>query len=114
MDVPPRCARLLCIREEQKNPQLLATDLHFTQGGSEILSAGWDQRSRSFLVVCDTKRRPHSMLSIHVPKDYLPVETACYESNYSFSWDPPIYQIKLEDPKSDLVQISIKFAATSG
>jgi hypothetical protein len=54
------------------------------------------------------------MLSIHVPKDYLPVETACYESNYSFSWDPPIYQIKLEDPKSDLVQISIKFAATSG
>lgn len=114
IDVPPRCARLLCIREEQKNPQLLATDVHFTQGGSEILSAGWDQRSRSFLVVCDTKRRPCSMLSVYVPKDYLPVETACYESNYSFSWNPPVYQIKLKDPKSDLVQVSIKFATTSG
>ena len=114
VDVPPRCARLLCIREAQKNPQLLATDLHFTQGGSEILSAGWDSRSRSFLVVCDTKQRPYSMLSIHVPKDYLPVDTACYESDYSFSWDSPIYQIKLKDPKSDLVQISVKFALTSG
>ena len=114
IDVPPRCARLLCIREEQKNPQLLATDLHFTQGGSEILSAGWDPLSRNFLVVCDTKKRPYSMLSIYVPEDYLPVETACYKSDYSFSWDPPIYQIKLKDPKSDLVQISIKFATTSG
>ena len=54
------------------------------------------------------------MLSIHVPKDYLPVDTACYESDYSFSWDSPIYQIKLKDPKSDLVQISVKFALTSG
>ena len=105
---------MLCIREAQKNPQLLATDLHFTQGGSEILSAGWDSRSRSFLVVCDTKQRPYSMLSIHVPKDYLPVDIACYESDYSFSWDSPIYQIKLKDPKSDLVQGSGKFALTSG
>ncbi len=113
LNLPPRSVKLLGIRAEQKSPQLLATDLHFTQGSVEILSAGWDQQSQSFLAVCKPPRHSKGTLFIHVPEEYIPVATACYGSNYHFLWNKPIYTLEFS-PTSDFVHVSIQFAKVSG
>ena len=113
LDLPPRSVKLLGIRAEQKSPQLIATDLHFTQGSVEIVSAGWDQRSQSFLAVCKPPRYSKGTLFFHVPEEYVPVATACYGSNYHFLWNKPIYTLEFS-PTSDFVHVSIQFARISG
>ena len=113
LDLPPRSVKLLAIRAEQKSPQLIATDLHFTQGSVEIVSAGWDQRSQSFLAVCKPPRHSKGTLFIHVPEEYVPVTTACYGSNYHFLWKKPIYTLEFS-PTSDFVHVSVQFARVSG
>ena len=113
LDLPPRSVKLLGIRAEQKSPQLIATDLHFTQGAVEIVSAGWDQRSQSFLAVCKPPRYSKGTLFFHVPEEYVPVTTACYGSNYHFLWNKPIYTLEFS-PTSDFVHVSIQFARISG
>lgn len=113
LDLPPRSVKLLGIRAEQKSPQLIATDLHFTQGSVEIVSAGWDQRSQSFLAVCKPPRHCKGTLFFHVPEEYVPVATSCYGSNYHFLWNKPIYTLEFS-PTSDFVHVSIQFARISG
>ena len=113
LNLPPRSVKLLGIRAEQKSPQLLATDLHFTQGSVEILSAGWDQRSQSFLAVCKPPRHSKGTLFIHVPEEYIPVATACYGSNYHFLWNKPIYTVEFS-PTADFVHVSVQFTKISG
>ena len=112
-DTPSRSVRLLCLRAEKDIPQLLATDIHFTQGSVEILSAGWDGRSQSFLVVCKPPTRSKGTLFIHVPEGYVPAATACHGSNYHFRWKRPIYEFEF-DSTTELVQVSIHFARASG
>ncbi|MBI1923446.1 alpha-galactosidase [Candidatus Poribacteria bacterium] len=113
LDVPPRSAKLLCIRAEQDVPQLLATDIHFTQGGVEVLSAGWERRSQSLLAVCKNPKFSKGTFFIYVPEDYVPVATACYGCQYHFRWRKPIYEIEFS-PTTDLVHFSIQFGKTSG
>jgi len=113
LDVPPRSAKLLCIRAEQDVPQLLATDIHFTQGGVEVLSAGWERRSQSFLAVCKNPKFSKGTLLIHVPEDYIPAATACYGCQYHFRWQKPIYELEFS-PTTELVHFSIQFGKTSG
>jgi hypothetical protein len=113
VNMQPRSAKLLCFRKETQNPQLLATDIHFTQGGVEVLSAGWDERSQSFLVVCQPPKYSKGTLFIHVPEEYLPSGLACYGAKYQFSWKQPIYELTLH-PTTDLVNASIQFSKTSG
>ncbi len=112
-DIPARSVKLLCLRAEQNIPQLLATDIHLTQGGVEVLSAGWDKRSQSFLVVCKPPRRGKATLFIHVPQGYAPAAIACYGADYRFRWDRQIYEFEFNSSTA-LVQISIQFAKTSG
>ena len=112
-DIPSRSVKLLCIRAEQNVPQLLATDIHLTQGTAEVLSAGWDKRSQSFLVVCKPPRRSKGTLFIHVPQGYAPAAIACYGADYRFRWDRQIYEIELNSSTA-LVQFSVQFAKTSG
>jgi len=112
-DFPPRSVKLLCLREEKDVPQLLSTDMHFTQGGVEILSAGWDDRSNSFLVVCQNPKRSDGTIFIYVPEDYVPASVACYGAEYNFNWRRPVYQIKLA-PTDKLVHVSVHFGKTSG
>ncbi len=115
LNIPPRSAKLLCFREEQDVPQLLATDMHYTQGSADILSAGWDPHSQSFLLVCKPLRQAEGTCFIHVPEDYLPISVATYGSDYQYSWDKPIYQLTFTQPHpGQLVHTSIHFAKTSG
>lgn len=113
MSIPPRSAKLLCLRAEQSSPQLLATDIHFTQGGVEILSAGWDAKSQSFLIVCKPPRHNEGTLFIHVPENYIPATVSCYGASYQFNWKQPIYELTF-NPATDLVHASIRFSQTSG
>ena len=112
-DIPSRSVKLLCLRAEQNTPQLLATDIHLTQGTAEVLSAGWDKRSQSFLVVCKPPRRSKGTLFIHVPQGYAPAAIACYGADYRFRWDRQIYEIEFNSSTA-LVQFSVQFAKTSG
>ena len=115
LNIPPRSAKLLCFREEQDVPQLLATDMHYTQGGVEILSAGWDSHSESYLLVCKPLRQADGTCFIHVPEDYLPTSVATYGSDYQYEWDKPICKLTFTGIQPNkLVQASIHFAKTSG
>ena len=115
LNIPPRSVKLLCFREAQSVPQLLATDMHYTQGAVEILSAGWDDHSQSYLLVCKPLRQADSTCFIHVPEGYLPVGVAAHGSGYRYNWDAPVCQLTFTRPQPDkLVQASIQFAKTSG
>ena len=115
LNIPPRSAKLLCFRQEQDVPQLLATDIHYTQGRAEILSAGWDSHSQTYLLVCKPLRQAEGSCFIHVPEDYLPISVATYGSEYKYNWDKPIYQLTFTETQPDqLVHASIHFAKTSG
>ena len=113
LDMSPRSVKLLGVREMKDVPQLLSTDAHFTQGGIEILSAGWDARSQSFLIVYRNSRAGASSLFIHVPDDYVPASMACLGSEYNFQWRQPIYRIDLV-PTAEMVNLSVHFGKTSG
>lgn len=112
-NIIPRSAKLLCLREEQAVPQLLSTDMHYTQGSIEILSAGWDEHSQSFLLICQPPHEAEGSIFIHVPEDFLPVSVSAYGSEYKYTWDKPIYQI-IFGATASLVHASIKFTQTSG
>ncbi|MFQ6040483.1 MAG: hypothetical protein ACE5PV_06465, partial [Candidatus Poribacteria bacterium] len=112
-DLPPRSVKLLCIREMRDVPTLLSTDIHFTQGGVEILSEGWDERGQNFLAVYRNPRKSASSLFIYVPDDYVPASMACFGAEYSFQWNQPIYRINLA-PTTNLVNLSVHFGKTSG
>ena len=115
LNIPPRSVKLLCFREEQSVPQLLATDMHYAQGAVEILSAGWDNHNQSYLLVCQPLRQTDSTCFIHVPEGYLPVGVATYGSDYHYDWDAPICQLTFAKTQPDkLVQASIQFTKTSG
>lgn len=115
LNIPPRSAKLLCFREEQDVPQLLATDMHYTQGGVEILSAGWDVHSQSYMLVCKPLRQADGTCFIHVPDGYLPVSVATYGSDYQYNWDKPICQLTFTGVQPDqLVHASVHFTKTSG
>lgn len=113
LNIPPRSAKLLCFREEQNVPQLLATDMHYTQGSVEILSAGWDPQSESYLLVCKPLRLAEGSCFIHVPEGYLPIGVSAYGSDYRYSWDKPICKLTFS-PTDTLIHASIGFAKTSG
>ena len=112
-DMPSRSARLLCLRAERDTPQLISTDIHFTQGGVEILSAGWDRKSQSFLTVCKPPRHGKGTVFIHVPEGYVPAGTSCFGANYQYSLNPPIYELTFS-PTNELVHASVRFEKTSG
>ncbi len=112
-DMPSRSTRLLCLRAERDTPQLISTDIHFTQGGVEILSAGWDRKSQSFLAVCKPPRHGKGTLFIHVPEGYVPARTSCYGANYQYNLNAPIYELTF-NPTDELVHASVRFEKTSG
>ncbi|MDE0299941.1 MAG: alpha-galactosidase [Candidatus Poribacteria bacterium] len=112
-DMPSRSARLLCLRTERDTPQLISTDIHFTQGGEEILSAGWDRKSQSFLAVCKPPRHGKGTLFIHVPDGYVPAGTSCFGANYQYRLNAPIYELTF-NPTDNLVHASVRFEKTAG
>ncbi len=86
MNIPPRSAKLFCLREQQHVPQLLSTDLHYTQGAVEIISAGWDEHSHSYMLVCKPPRESDGTFYIHVPEEFIPIGVSTYGSKYRYKW----------------------------
>jgi len=112
MDMAPQSARLLCIRPEREVPQLLSTDLHFSQGGADIISTGWDEQSQSLLIACRAPRQSGTVF-LYLPEDYLPVETACVGAKYNCRWQEPIHQINFSQPEHPVIQLSVRFTKVS-
>ncbi len=113
MNLAPRTAKLLCFREQQQIPQLLSTDIHYTQGGVEILSTGWDDHSQSYLLICQPPRQSSSTFFVHVPENYIPIGVSAFGSDYQYSWDKPIYQLNFDETDS-LIHASIQFTKIEG
>ena len=113
MNMAPRSAKLLCFREEQQVPQLLSTDIHYTQGSVEILSAGWDNHSQSLLLISKPPRQSDGSFFIHVPETFLPTGVSAYGSDYHYSWDKPIYRLTF-GPSDTYIHASIQFTNISG
>lgn len=111
-DLPPHSVKLLCVRELQDVPQIISTNIHYTQGGVEVISSGWDERSQTLLVVCKRFNPPQGTMFIYVPDKYVPASTACYGAEYSFEWDNPIHSVKLR-PFNDIIHFSITFGKTT-
>lgn len=113
LNIAPRTAKLLCLREQQQVPQLLSTDMHYAQGSVEILSAGWDSHSQSYLLICQPPRQVEGTIFIHVPEGYIPIGVSAYGSEYQYKWDKPIFQLTFGATES-LIQASIQFTQTTG
>ncbi|MCG9129323.1 alpha-galactosidase [Candidatus Poribacteria bacterium] len=113
MNIPPRSAKLLCLREQLDVPQLLSTDLHYSQGAVEILSAGWDENSQSYMLVCKPPRESEGTFFIHVPEEFIPTGVSSYGSKYRYKWEKPIYELTF-DPTDSLIHTSIQFTKTTG
>lgn len=113
MNIPPRSAKLLCLREQQHVPQILSTDLHYSQGAVEILSAGWDEHSHSYMLVCEPPRESEGTFYIHVPEEFIPIGVSTYGSKYRYKWEKPIYELTF-DPTDTLIHTSIQFSKTTG
>lgn len=113
MNIPPRSAKLLCLREQQPVPQLLSTDIHYTQGAVEILSAGWDEHSNSYMLVCKPPRESEGTFFFHVPEEFIPIGVSAYGSKYRYKWEKPVYELTF-DPTDSVIHSSIQFSKTTG
>lgn len=113
LNMAPRSAKLLCFREQQQTPQILSTDMHYTQGRVEIISAGWDEHSQSYLIICQPPRKVESSVFIHVPEDYIPTSVSAYGSEYKYNWNKPIYTLTFGETDL-LIHASIQFMKTEG
>ena len=113
LNMGPRSAKLLCLREQQETPQILSTDMHYTQGSVEIISAGWDEHSQSYLIICQPPCQVEGSVFIHVPENYIPTSISAYGSDYKYIWDKPIYQLTFGATDS-LMHASIQFMKTEG
>jgi len=104
---------LLCVREQKEIPQLLSTDIHFTQGAVEILNAGWDRKSSSLLISLRGGRRWGGRLFIYSPPDFIPSSVACHGTDYSYTWRPPILTLNLSSLE-DVVTVAVGFWRSRG
>lgn len=111
-DLPPHSVKLLAVRELQDVPQIISTNIHYTQGGVEVISSGWDERGQTLLVVCKRFNRSQGTIFIYVPDEYVPASTACYGAEYSFKFKSPVHSIKLK-PFNEVIHFSITFGKTS-
>ena len=112
-NVPPRSAKMFVLREEQKFPTFLGTDLHPSQGAEEIVTVGWDAKSESLMGVCRGMPQARGTIFLYVPPGFLPVGANCVGAQYSYKWNAPVveFQVTLSDAPAPFC---IRFARTEG
>ncbi|MBT7101247.1 hypothetical protein HN937_27970, partial [Candidatus Poribacteria bacterium] len=111
--IPPRSAKMYVLREEQKFPIFLATDLHPSQGSEELVTVGWDSKSESLMGVCRGPAQGRGTIFLYVPPGFLPVGASCVGAQYSYRWTAPVleFQVTLGDAPAPF---SLRFARTEG
>lgn len=67
----PTSVQLLCIRERQGVPQVVATDRHFTQGAVELADVRWEMATRTLSGVALGKPGMEWTLWVYVPAGYV-------------------------------------------
>ena len=111
--VPPRSAKMFVLREEEKFPIFLGTDLHPSQGSEELVTVGWDSKSESLMGVCRGPAHSKGHIYIYAPPGFLPVGASCVGAQYSYKWNAPVVelQVSLGDAPAPF---SLRFARTEG
>jgi|GEM_PF-5686280 len=67
ISLPGRSMRLLGLRKKTGAPQLLATNVHYTMGGKEILRANWSPEQKRLYLVYRCPRQAEGKLFVYVP-----------------------------------------------
>ncbi len=60
-------AKVVCLREQTSHPQLLSTNLHFTQGAADQVSASWDDSSKALDISVKHFYQKNAQLYIALP-----------------------------------------------
>ncbi len=68
-DVLPHSMRLIALRPQLDRPQLIGTDMHFTQGWAEFESATWEGRTLKLHWRNDYRQR--GRVSLYLPEGFL-------------------------------------------
>lgn len=68
--IPARTVKLICLRENKGRPQLVSTDIHFTQGAAELCDVSWDDMAQSLEGVLNVYRTGDHRLFLYVPEGY--------------------------------------------
>lgn len=71
--VEPRTAALLSLRKTEPYPQVIGSDMHFSQGAAELLDVQWRSESRVLQVGLKASSRTEGRLAIFVPKPHRPL-----------------------------------------
>ncbi len=88
LKMPPESASLLCVRPRAAHPVLLATDLHFTQGGVEISHCLWDGEGRTLSGRARRAPGAAGRLFFYLPKDFRHAESVPVEGGTV--WSTPV------------------------
>lgn len=70
-NVPERTVKLLCLREKTMRPQIISTDVHFTQGGIELEKVIWNESAQSLEGLFKSSRTGTHKLFLYIPTGYI-------------------------------------------
>jgi len=70
VEVPGRTARALTIRRLRDRPFVISTSFHITQGGVELSSVKWDEKSLVLSGICRRASGASGEVFIYIPPSY--------------------------------------------
>lgn len=71
VNVPERTVKLICLREKMMRPQIISTDIHFTQGAVELENVVWNESSQSLEGLLKNCRTGTHKLFLYLPTGYV-------------------------------------------
>jgi hypothetical protein len=66
----PLESKILSVRRPRKHPHLLATNMHFTQGGVEVLEHRWEDSSSQLTLALRRRPGAQGTIWVHVPNAF--------------------------------------------
>ena len=70
LELPPGDALLLSVRAAAGHPQVLASDMHYTQGAAEFSEVRWDHARQTLLCVSDFDHQRDVNMVVYVPPGF--------------------------------------------
>jgi hypothetical protein len=71
VNVPQQDSLLLCVRPARGHPQVLSTNMHYTQGAFEFNDLTWDAGAQVLCFSSEFACQVDVKIFIHVPEDYV-------------------------------------------